>query len=206
MQNKKYKYLIGVDEAGRGPLCGPVVAACCMFKIFDLDLFSKVNDSKVLSEKKRVELVPLIQDKCFYAYGSVSAAEVDELNIFWATQEAFKRALDRLFSYTGINPDDAFVIIDGNSFKHDKFNHKAIVKADMKVPLVSAASILAKVKRDSWMERYDKLFPQYKLSQHKGYPTKLHRQAIKEHGPTPIHRKSFKLLPEENAQLDLFQQ
>lgn len=201
---KKYKYLIGLDEAGRGPLCGPVVASAVMFKEFELDLFNKVADSKKLSDKKRTALVPEIQEKMYYAYGSVSAKEIDELNIFWATQLAFKRALLRLFELTNVSPLETMVLVDGNSFKNEGFEFKCIVKGDDKIPVISAASILAKVKRDQWMKRYDKLFPKYGIAKHKGYPTKEHRDMIAKHGACPIHRKSFKLLNTNELQQTLF--
>lgn len=201
----KYKYLIGVDEAGRGPLCGPVVASAVMFKEFDLGLFNQVSDSKKLSDKKREELVPEIQKKMYYSYGSVSASEIDELNIFWATQLAFKRALLRLFAVTQVSPEHTMVLVDGNSFKNEGFHFKCIVKGDDKIPVISAASILAKVKRDKWMQRYDKLFPEYGFAKHKGYPTKIHREQIAIHGSCAIHRKSFKLLKTEDVQGKLFE-
>lgn len=194
MSARKYKYLVGVDEAGRGPLCGPVVAAAAVLKRYDSVLLSVVTDSKKLSEKKRLNLVPFIKEKCYFAYGSVSAQQIDEINIYQAAQLAFKRALDRLFAQCSIDPEQALVIVDGNAFLHKEYDHKCVIKGDLKVPIVSAASILAKVRRDTWMGRYDRLYPQYGIAKHKGYPTKAHREKIKEFGPAPIYRRSFKLL------------
>ena len=179
-------YICGVDEAGRGPLCGPVFASAV---ILDNDLKIKnLNDSKKISPKKRKEIYEEIKKKSFeYAFASASVEEIDELNILNASLLAMKRAILMLKK----KPVECFV--DGlYTPKIDKYNLTAIVKGDSSIPAISAASIVAKVERDKYMDSIDELYPQYELKSHKGYPTKKHISLIKKFGVNKIYRKTFK--------------
>jgi ribonuclease HII len=203
MGNQTFKYVAGVDEAGRGPLCGPVVAACAGFKVFDRELFCAVGDSKALSALRRERLYARIQTASWYGLGIVDAQTIDRINIFQATQLAFRKAIERFLLVSGLDPTEVLFLIDGNQFRHPQYHHRCIVKGDAKVPLIGAASILAKVRRDRIMARYDKVLPQWEFTRHKGYGTPRHRELIRQHGPSPIHRKSFTLLPAGEEQLKL---
>lgn len=178
------KVLCGVDEAGRGPLAGPVCAAAV---ILPRGLEIKgLNDSKKLSEKKREELYELITEKAL-AYG-IAFAEVEEierLNILEATFLAMNRAIGKL----AIKPELA--LIDGNRNKGIETVSRCVVKGDSQCADIAAASVLAKVTRDRYMLQMAEIYPQYHFEKHKGYGTKLHYEAIREHGPSPIHRLSF---------------
>ena len=190
--------VIGADEAGRGPLCGPVVTAA-------VSLFCEIpgiNDSKKLSEKKRMELVPKIIENSLWAVYSVSPKVIDEMNILRASLFGMGRCINRIVEKIEENP---FVMIDGNKKTGLFENEIALVKGDAKSINIAAASILAKVYRDRIMEKLDKIYPEYRLSSHKGYPTAEHYEILKKIGPCEIYRKSFKLVKEEKAeQLDLF--
>lgn len=177
--------LAGVDEAGRGPLVGNVVAAAVILNP-DSPIVG-LNDSKKLTEKKREKLAVLIKQHALaWSVSSVSPAEIDELNILWASMKAMKLAVDGL----GVHPDHAF--IDGNRCPKDLRCHAtAIVKGDARVAEISAASILAKVERDAQMLSLHQQFPHYGFDKHKGYPTKAHFAALDELGPCSEHRKSF---------------
>ncbi len=178
--------LAGVDEAGRGPLVGNVVAAAV---ILDPEApIDGLNDSKKLSTKRREALAQQIRQQALaWSVASVSAAQIDELNILWASMLAMKQAVDGLQQV----PDHAF--IDGNRCPPDLHcPATAIIKGDARVAEISAASILAKVERDAQMQRLHEQYPQYGFDQHKGYPTKAHFAALAEHGPCPEHRRSFK--------------
>jgi ribonuclease HII len=182
------KRICGVDEAGRGPLAGPVVAAAVILP-FTLpgELAGLINDSKQLSEKKRESLFPLIQSCSIWAVAEASAAEIDEINILQASLLAMRRAAEGL----SIPPDHA--LIDGN--KIPKFlpcPATSLVKGDQKSLSVAAASILAKVTRDRIMKGLDQQYPAYGWGQNSGYPTALHLAALATHGATEHHRKSFK--------------
>lgn len=179
-----YEYVCGVDEAGRGPLAGPVCAAAV---ILPKDtLIDGVNDSKKLSEKKRELLFDVIKEKALaYSVAWASVEEIEEINILNAAMLAMKRAVESL----QIKAD--FAIIDGNKTPLLSIPSKAIVKGDAKSMSIAAASILAKVSRDRLMLEYGKKYPEYKFEKHKGYGTKLHIEALKEHGVSPIHRPSF---------------
>lgn len=175
----------GVDEAGRGPLCGPVYAAAVI-----LDLARPIdglNDSKKLSEKKREALAPLIRERALaWAVGVATVEEIDRLNILHATMLAMRRAVEGL----GVPPDE--VLIDGNRVPPGLIvPARAIVGGDASEPAISAASILAKTGRDHEMKALALLYPQYGIVRHKGYPTPEHLAALREHGPSPIHRRSF---------------
>jgi len=186
MQNNDIKKLIaGVDEVGRGPLVGAVVAAAV---ILDPDNpIEGLADSKKLSEKKREQLSIEIKKKSLaWAFGRAEAEEIDEINILQASLLAMKRAVEAL----PIKPDH--VQIDGNRCPEMNYSMEAIVKGDSKIAAISAASIIAKVARDHEMQLLDKQYPEYGFSAHKGYPTKKHREALLEHGAISEHRVSFK--------------
>ena len=188
---KRFKHIVGVDEAGRGALCGPVVASCVCFKGRSP---SGVRDSKELSPRKREELFYKILDRSCYSFGLARRDVVDRVNVFWATQQAFLRSIERFLKATGFSREDVLFIIDGPFFQyHDRFNARCVIAADKKIKVVSAASILAKVLRDKIMRGYDKIFSDWNFAQHKGYATKGHRLCIKKHGISPIHRLSFAL-------------
>ncbi|WP_299124135.1 ribonuclease HII [uncultured Tenacibaculum sp.] len=181
----------GTDEAGRGCLSGPVVAAAVILpENFQHEL---LNDSKQLSEKKRQELRPYIEEHALaYAVSFIHHEEVDELNVLQASITGMHRSLEQL------STQPEFIIVDGNKFKpYKEVPHQTIVKGDAKFMSIAAASVLAKTYRDEFMEKIHQEYPQYNWKKNKGYPTKEHRNAIREHGATPYHRKSFKLLPEQ---------
>ena len=188
---KRYKtdlIVAGCDEAGRGCLAGPVVAAAVILpRNFKNTL---LNDSKVLSEKRRDLLRPIIESEAIaFAIGIVSAQKIDEINILNASFLAMHRAINKL------NTKATFLIIDGNRFNsYNQTKHKCIVKGDQKYFSIAAASILAKTYRDDIMKNLDLKFLKYNWKRNKGYPTKQHRQAILEFGITKHHRKSFQLL------------
>jgi ribonuclease HII len=182
--NKKgYKIVAGIDEAGRGPLAGPVVAATVIFSK-DIDL-EDLNDSKKLSQKRREKIFPIIQ-KMPCGVAVVGQEIIDEINILQATRLAMKQAVERLL----MSPD--ILLIDGNQKIDSPIEQWTIVKGDGKSFSIAAASILAKVTRDRIMDEYHHQYPQYEFSSHKGYGTQRHRDLIVKHGPCPIHRKTFK--------------
>ncbi|WP_255307660.1 ribonuclease HII [Gilliamella sp. wkB292] len=176
--------IAGVDEVGRGPLCGDVVTAAV---ILDPNKPIKgLTDSKKLSEKKREQLFDIIKENALaWCIARASVEEIDKLNILHATMLAMQRAVDGL----PIKPN--FVLVDGNRCPKFGIQTQAVVKGDLLVAEISAASILAKVTRDREMVKLDKLYPQYGLAQHKGYPTKAHLTAIEAHGINHLYRKSF---------------
>jgi ribonuclease HII len=178
-------YIVGVDEVGRGPLAGAVVAAAVI-----LDPNNPIvglNDSKKLSEKRREQLVPIIQQHALaWALGRAEAEEIDEINILQATLLAMKRAVEGLH----IKPTHA--LVDGNQAPNLACSVTTIIKGDQSEPAIAAASILAKVARDREMQVMDTLYPGYGFAKHKGYPTKDHQQALMALGPCIIHRRSFK--------------
>jgi ribonuclease HII len=179
-----YTAICGCDEAGRGPLCGPVVAAAV---ILPRDLVIEgLNDSKKLSEKKREALFEIIKEKAIaYAIAEASPAEIDEINILNASMLAMRRAVEAL----SVKAD--FALIDGNCSRGFNIPTETIVKGDAKSYSIAAASILAKVTRDRGCAELDRLYPEYGIAKHKGYPTKDHMDAVRKHGPTPIYRMSF---------------
>jgi ribonuclease HII len=180
-----FKLICGVDEAGRGPLAGPVCAAAVILPQ-DLEI-EGLNDSKKLSEKKREQLFDIITEKAIaycVAYGTLE--EIEEKNILQATFLAMNRAIE------GLEQKADFALIDGNKIPLGiKIPAAAIVKGDAKSMSIAAASILAKVSRDRLLMEYDKKYPEYQFAKHKGYGTKLHTDLIKEYGPCEIHRLSF---------------
>ena len=184
---KKYasfSYICGIDEVGRGPLAGPVVAGAVILPK-DCDILY-LNDSKQLSEKKREELYALIMEKALATgLGVVSPERIDEINILQATYEAMRQAIGKLKCQPQLLLNDA-VTIPGVSIKQ-----VPIIKGDAKSISIAAASIIAKVTRDRMMVEYDRTYPQYGFASNKGYGAKAHIEAIKKFGPTPIHRRSF---------------
>ena len=181
---KAFTYIAGVDEVGRGPLAGPVVASCV---ILDRNIqILYINDSKKLSEKKRESLYDEICEKSVaYGIGIVSPGRIDEINILNATYEAMKAAISSLDIKPDILLNDAVHIPDLD------IKQVSIIKGDAKSISIAAASIVAKVSRDRLMVEYDTIYPEYKFAKNKGYGTKEHISAIKEHGLCPIHRRSF---------------
>lgn len=185
IMNKGFARVCGVDEAGRGPLCGPVCAAAVILPVgCEID---GLNDSKKLSEKKREALFDvIIENALSYSIQFADNDEIDRINILNATMECMTRAVN------ACDPLPGFVIIDGNR-RPDMLNipSQTVVKGDAKSMSIAAASVLAKVSRDRLMYEYDKQYPEYGFAKHKGYGTKAHYEAIFAHGITPIHRKTF---------------
>jgi ribonuclease HII len=178
--------IAGIDEAGRGPLAGPVVSCCVLWKGLPA-IREKVADSKLLSEKERKRLFLWITGHAYrVGIGVASHQEIDRLNIHHASLLSMDRALQD----TGVVPD--LVLIDGLHTTKGHPESKAVVKGDRKCFFVASASIVAKVVRDSVMEMYDRIYPVYGFARHKGYPTRQHRSAIEVHGPSPIHRRTFR--------------
>ncbi len=185
-----FTVVCGIDEAGRGPLAGPVFAAAVILP--EGVVIEGLNDSKKLSEKKRNQLFDEIKERAIYAVASASEQEIDELNILNATYLAMQRAFEALPK----RPQAAFV--DGNRLPKLPVPAKAIVKGDSLSASIAAASIMAKVSRDRYMLELDKKYPEYCFSKHKGYGTKLHYEKIREYGISDVHRKTFlKKLPED---------
>lgn len=179
------KLIVGVDEAGRGPLAGPVYAAAAVFDPSFED--ETIDDSKKLTEKKREALFTLIKEKALaYGIASVSADEIDKYNIYEATKIAMRKAIDQI----GVDYD--LIITDAMPLKIEGKNVIPMIKGDAQCMNVAAASILAKVSRDHYMEELDKQYPEYGFAKHKGYGTKAHMEALEKYGPIEhIHRKSF---------------
>jgi len=191
---KKHKYVAGIDEAGRGPLAGPVTAGAVLILEKDFKGAKKiesVKDSKKLNEKKRKEVyLNLINNsKIKWGIGMVSEKVIDKINILEATKLAMIKAVKNLEKKNKIKVD--FLILDGKIKLNLNIEQKSIIKADDKVFSVSAASIIAKVARDRIMEKYDKKYPKYNFKKHKGYGTREHLKKIKKHGICKIHRRSF---------------
>ena len=179
-----YTAVCGCDEAGRGPLCGPVVAAAVILPV-GCEI-PGLNDSKKLTEKKREALFDVIKEKAIaYAIAEASPEEIDDINILNASMLAMCRAVEAL----SVEAD--FALIDGNCSRGFKIPTETVVKGDAKSCSIAAASILAKVTRDRGCIELDRLYPEYGIAKHKGYPTKDHMDAVREHGPSPAHRRSF---------------
>ena len=182
----EYEYIAGIDEAGRGPLAGPVVAASVILPK-DCEILY-LNDSKQLSAKRRDELFDEIKQKAIaYGIGIVSQGRIDEINILQATYEAMREAIGRMSEKQ--NPD--LLLVDAVHIPDVDIKQVGIVKGDAKSVSIAAASILAKVTRDRFMVEMDKLYPEYGFASHKGYGSKSHIEAIKKHGASPIHRQTF---------------
>jgi ribonuclease HII len=189
LKYSKYKLEVGTDEAGRGCLAGPVVAAAVILP----DNFNHplLNDSKQLTEKQREKLRPFIEKNALaYAVAFVDAPKIDEINILQSSILAMHKSIQKL----KIKPE--FIIVDGNKFKSfNNIPHQTIVKGDAKFMSIAAASVLAKTYRDDYMQKIAKEFPNYFWEKNKGYPTKQHRNGIRAFGTTKYHRKTFRLLP-----------
>ncbi|RNL61496.1 ribonuclease HII [Zhongshania marina] len=174
----------GVDEVGRGPLCGDVVTAAVILD--PNNPITGLNDSKKLTEKRREALYLEIKEKALsFCIARASVAEIDELNILQASLLAMHRAV------AGLSVQPEFVLVDGNRVPNWPYRAQAVVKGDSRVPAIAAASILAKVTRDREMAEFDTVYPGYGMAGHKGYPTKVHLEALKQLGITPIHRRSY---------------
>ena len=184
LHEEGYAVVCGVDEAGRGPLCGPVFAAACILP--DGLILEGLNDSKKLTPKKRDKLFDLICENAIaYCIASASVEEIDELNILEADLLAMRRAID------GLSIQADFALIDGNIARGFQIPARAVIGGDAKSPSIAAASILAKVARDRDCITLDEQYPQYGIAKHKGYGTKQHMDALRTYGPSPIHRKQF---------------
>ena len=197
--------VVGVDEAGRGPLCGPVVAAAVSYKTADYVIpeelerdFALIRDSKKLSEKQREKIYDLIQEHFYVGVGIVHADTIDRINILEATFLAMKSAIASLRpqltkNNQRVRDEDLYILIDGNQeIPNLSLKQETVVGGDGTVRSIAAASIIAKVTRDRMILEYDQLYPQYGLAKHKGYGTKVHMDALRKYGPSPIHRMSFK--------------
>lgn len=192
--SKGYKFVCGIDEAGRGPLCGPVCAAAVILPV-DCEI-DGINDSKKLSEKKREAIFDVIKDKAIaYSVSMVDAKTVDEINILQATFLAMRNAVD------GLTVKADYALIDGNQKPGLSIPQQTVVKGDAKSVSIAAASILAKVSRDRYMMEIDGKYPEYQFAKHKGYGTKLHYEMIEQYGICEEHRKSFlkKILGDNNG-------
>ncbi|MCM5704128.1 ribonuclease HII [Larsenimonas salina] len=187
-------YLAGVDEVGRGPLVGSVVAAAVILD--PARPIEGLTDSKKLSDRKRRALDLLIRERaCAFALGEASPREIDELNVYHATHLAMRRAVD------GLTPSAEYLLVDGNRLPEHALPGQAVVKGDLRHQAIAAASIIAKVARDDQMLELDRRYPDYGFAQHKGYPTKAHLEAIDRLGPIADHRRSFSPF---KGQVDLF--
>ncbi len=184
--NEGITYVAGVDEAGRGPLAGPVVASAVMFD--SRVRIQGIDDSKKLTAQKREALFPEIYEKAIsVGIGIVTPVEIDEINILQATFKAMNLAISTL------TPQPQHLLIDGNRFKDNGISFQTIIKGDGKSISIAAASVIAKVTRDRLMYEFDKEYPQYGFAKHKGYGTRQHVEAIRQFGLSEIHRKSFHL-------------
>ncbi len=184
LHDEGFSIVCGVDEAGRGPLCGPVFAAACILP--DGLVLEGLNDSKKLTPKKRDKLFDLICENAIaYCIASASVEEIDEFNILEADLLAMRRAID------GLSIKADFALIDGNIARDFQIPARAIIGGDAQSPSIAAASILAKVARDRDCIELDAQYPQYGIAKHKGYGTKQHMDALRTYGPSPIHRKQF---------------
>jgi len=183
-RKKGYQFVCGVDEAGRGPLAGPVCAAAVILP--EGHIIEGVNDSKKLSEKKREALFDVIKEEALsYSIAFASEKEIDEMNILQATYLAMRRAVE------GLSVPADYAMIDGNRIPPLNIPTEYVIKGDAKSMSIAAASILAKVTRDRYMLELADKFPQYQFEKHKGYGTKLHYEMLDAYGPSPIHRQTF---------------
>ncbi len=181
-----FKFVAGIDEVGRGCIAGPVVAAACILDP-TVELPEGLNDSKQLTAKQRYEIAAALKEKCLaYAIGSVAAEDIDRINILEATKLAMRLAVGDL------NPAADFLLIDALSLKGLGIPQKAIIKGDCISASIAGASILAKTYRDDLMRGFETEYPEYGFSEHVGYGTRRHWQALKDHGPCSLHRKTFR--------------
>ena len=187
LRKKNFKLIAGLDEVGRGPICGPVVSAAVILP-FDFN-FKDINDSKLLTTKEREDLFYYIKSQAIaVGIGLVRAKDIDRTNILYATKISMVKAVKKL----KVKPD--FLLIDGNFTIPIQIPQMSIKRGDKKSVSIACASIIAKVVRDKIMQVFHKHYPNYKLDKNKGYPTLEHRELLKKYGPSPIHRFSFKPL------------
>lgn len=196
-KGRKKNFVIGIDEAGRGPLAGPVavaaVAATAKFKsqISNLKILKGIRDSKKLSAKQREKWAEILRGKFECHSVMMGAKIIDKIGIQKATRLAVARVLRKFQEPCGTRPRKLLVLLDGSLFAPNHYSQKTIIRGDEKIPLISAASIIAKTRRDGHMLCISKKFPRYCFDKHKGYATKLHYKMLKKYGPSPIHRSSF---------------
>lgn len=187
------RFIAGIDEAGRGPLAGPVVAACCILPKDAVILY--LNDSKKVTALRREALLPEIKEKAIaYGIGIVDEKQIDEINILQADYEAMRIAVQKtsaMLQAKGLADAPGLLLNDAVTIPGVDIPQESIIKGDAKSVSIAAASILAKVTRDHLMEEYDTLYPEYGFTRNKGYGTKEHIEALKRLGPCPIHRRSF---------------
>ena len=183
LNRKGYSLIAGVDEAGRGPLAGPVVA--CAVILEDSALSAHIDDSKALTAGMRERAYSEIVKKSFIGIGIVDEKTIDEINIYQATRLAMEKAL------SGLEVPPEYILIDGRIKVKTSSPTRFIIRGDSKCLSIAAASIVAKVTRDALMREYDSLYPAYGFKAHKGYPTRRHKEALLKHGPSPIHRRSY---------------
>jgi ribonuclease HII len=194
-KTKPYAYICGIDEVGRGPIAGPVTVGLVLYKKELAGIFSHIplRDSKKLSPQKRRLIVKQLQEwkkegRVFFTTASIRAREIDEIGI----SKAIKKAIKRVVSRIGFHPNDVYIALDGGLQAPPRFRYQeTIIKGDTKHRAISFASIVAKVTRDNHMELRAQDYPEYGLEQHKGYGTKSHYKAVRKHGLSPIHRRSF---------------
>ncbi len=190
---KGLKLIAGIDEAGRGPLAGPVVVACCIMP--KESMIEGVNDSKKIAEKKREKLYELITNEALgYGIGIVGQTEIDEINILQATKKGLTIAIkeaEKMLEQKKLGKPDVILVDALTKIDTDGIAYKSIIHGDAISYCISCASIIAKVTRDRIMRQWDEVYPQYNFSKHKGYGTSMHIQAIKEYGICPLHRKTF---------------
>ena len=193
---KNIKYIAGIDEAGRGPLAGPVVVACCLMPKHSM--IEGVNDSKKVSEKKREKLYDLItQEAISYGVGIIGQKEIDEINILQATKKGLTIAIKEMEKKLaenpelGVNKPDAILVDALTKIDTDGIPYKSIIHGDAISYSIACSSIIAKVTRDRIMRQWDEIYPEYGFAKHKGYGTAAHIKAIKEYGVCPLHRISF---------------
>jgi len=190
LKSRGFDLVIGVDEAGRGPLAGPVVAAAVALDTFRFN--NIIDDSKKLTKAQRDKAFFEISKKSRFALGLVNHRQIDRINILQATLRAMHQAIFKLASQLNSRElKRSFIIVDGNMRLSQALPYKSIIQGDAKSKSIAAASILAKVSRDRIMGRFDKIYPGYGFNKHKGYPTLEHRLMLAKLGPSPIHRKSF---------------
>lgn len=194
LQKKGYNLIIGVDEAGRGPLAGPVVAAAVMLNR-GTRFKNRIDDSKKLTSAQREKVFREIIENCVYGIGIIDEGSIDYFNILSATRLAMEQAISALIDKLGhLSVKKLHILVDGNMRLNTNLAFSSIIKGDEKSKSIACASILAKVTRDRIMNLYDNIYPQYGFRRHKGYPTKTHRVAIKRFGPSLIHRRTFSLV------------
>ncbi len=190
---KGLKLIAGIDEAGRGPLAGPVVVACAIMP--QASMIEGVNDSKKVSEKKRETLYELITNEAIaYGVGIISQTEIDEINILQATKKGLTIAIkeaEKMLEQKNLNKPDVILVDALTNINTDNIPYKSIIHGDAISYSIACASIIAKVTRDRIMRQMDEIYPQYGFIKHKGYGTSMHIKALKEYGPCPLHRKSF---------------